>query len=161
MITEQAQERARILTFWKKHGTEAVLEAYGVHRRTLFYWQKNLKKGGGKIQALNSGSKSPKVTRRRLWDANTLDEIRRLRDKYPNLGEEKLYPFLTKFCTANNLPCPKPVTIGRPLRQDQKSKSSESLKETKAFEDHARGTCRRPRHHRTLCERMQEVHHHL
>jgi len=116
MITEQAQERARILTFWKKHGTEAVLEAYGVHRRTLFYWQKNLKKGGGKIQALNSGSKSPKVTRRRLWDANTLDEIRRLRDKYPNLGEEKLYPFLTKFCTANNLPCPKPVTIGRLMK---------------------------------------------
>ncbi len=113
MITEQAQERAKILTFWKKHGSEAVLEAYDIHVRTLYYWQRNLKEGGGKIQALNSGSRAPKITRKRLWDYHTLEEIRRLRDVHPNLGEKKLYPLLKKFCDANRFPCPKPVTIGR------------------------------------------------
>ncbi len=113
MITEQAQDRARILTFWKKHGLQATREAFSVERRTLFLWQEKLKGGDGKIQALNSGSRVPKVTRRRLWDARILEELRRLRDKHPNLGEKKLHPLLKKFCEANALPCPKPVTIGR------------------------------------------------
>lgn len=116
MITEQAQERAKILTFWKKHGAEAVLEAYGKHVRTLYLWQKDLKEGGGKIQSLNPGSRAPKARRKRLWDCHTLEEIRRLRDRYPNLGEKKLYPFLKRFCDTNMLPCPKPVTIGRLMK---------------------------------------------
>lgn len=31
----------------------------------------------------------------------------------PNLGEEKIYPLLLRFCLANQISCPKPVTIGR------------------------------------------------
>lgn len=113
MITKQAQERTKILTHWKKYGSEAVLEAFGVKERTLFNWQQRLKKGGGKIDALNAGSRTPKKTRTRLWDYHTLIEIRRLRDIHPNLGEKKMYPLLKKFCDTNHLPCPKPVTIGR------------------------------------------------
>ncbi|MBI5400507.1 MAG: hypothetical protein HZB12_00090, partial [Candidatus Yonathbacteria bacterium] len=33
MITEQAQERAKILTFWRKHGTQATEEAFKVKER--------------------------------------------------------------------------------------------------------------------------------
>jgi len=113
MITEQAKERARILTFWKKRGLEATEEAFEVKERTLFYWQKKLKEGRGKIQALNSGSCTPKTTRKRLWDYRILEELRRLRDKHPNLGEKKLYPLLKKFCHVKAFTCPKPVTIGR------------------------------------------------
>ena len=115
MITEQAQKRAKILKFWKKHGREAVEEAYGVKERTLFLWQARLRAGGGKLESLNPGSRIPKTTRKRLWDHCILGEIRRLRgvDVHPNLGEEKLHPLLKKFCDANTLPCPQPVTIGR------------------------------------------------
>lgn len=116
MITEQAKKRARILTFWNKHGTEATNEAFGVKRRTLFLWQKNLRKGGGKLETLNSGSRVPKVKRRRLWDSRILEEIRRIRDEHPNLGEEKVHPLLKKFCDAHTLTCPKPVTIGRLMK---------------------------------------------
>jgi len=113
MITEQAKQRCRILAFWEKHGTEAVFEAFGVKRRTLFIWQKKLKEGHGKLESLNPGSKIPKHKRRRLWDERIIEEIKRLRWIHPNLGKEKLHPELTKFCEARKLKCPEDKTIGR------------------------------------------------
>lgn len=42
-----------------------------------------------------------------------MEEIKRLREQYPNLGEKKLYPLLREYCDGAGLPCPKPATIGR------------------------------------------------
>jgi len=113
MITEQAIQRCRILTFWDKHGTSATEEAFSIKRRTLFLWQKKLKEGGGKPEALNPIKRIPKNKRRRVWDCRTLEEIKRLRDKHKNLGKEKLYPLLADFCDVEGLTCPSPSTIGR------------------------------------------------
>ena len=113
MITEAAKNRTKILAFWKKHGAEAAEEAYGVKIRTLYDWQRRLKEGNGKLEALNPGSRTPKTKRRRLWDFRILEELRRLRDEHPNLGKDKTYPLLLEFCEANKLRCPKPKTIGR------------------------------------------------
>lgn len=116
MITETAKKRATILTFWKKYGTEAAEEAYGVKERTLFNWQRALKRGQGKLESLNSGSRAPKKRRRRRYDDRIVDEIQRLRHEHPNLGEKKLYPLLLESCDRLNLTCPKPATIGRIIR---------------------------------------------
>lgn len=113
MISEKAKERCRILSFWEKHGITATEEAFTIRRRTLFNWQKKLKEGGGKLEALNSGSRAPKHRRRRLWDEGILEEIKRLRLVHPNLGKDKIYPLLLSFSNAHHLTCPKPKTIGR------------------------------------------------
>ena len=116
MITETAKKRIKILIFWKKHGPEAVEEAFGVKVRTLFEWQRRLKEGGGKLEALNPKSRSPKQKRKRIWPVAVLEEIKRIRGIYPNLGKEKIYPLLEEFCQNNALPCPKPKTIGRLIK---------------------------------------------
>ena len=113
MITEEAKRRAAILAYWKKCGTEDTEKIYEVKERTLYEWQRKLKSGGGKLEALNPGSTIPKVKRKRLWDERILAEIRRLREEHPNLGEKKIYPLLAKFCEREKQKCPKPVTIGR------------------------------------------------
>jgi len=113
MITETAKKRARILTFWKKHGHEAVLEAYGTKKRTLYLWQEKLREGDGKLEALNSGSRIPKTKRRRIWNPNVLEELRRIRYLRPNLGKEKLFPLIQKFCVQNRIKTPSIRTIGR------------------------------------------------
>ena len=113
MITETAKKRATILTFWKKYGTEAAEEACGVKRRTLFNWQKALKKEHGKLEALNSGSRAPRTKRIRSWNPLILEELRRLRFLRPNLGKEKLLPLLQKFCVQKRLEAPSDRTIGR------------------------------------------------
>ncbi len=113
MITETAKKRTRILAFWKKYGNEAVKEAYGVSKRTLYRWQGALKKGQGKLEVLNSGSRVPKTKRTRTWNPLILEELRRLRFLRPNLGKEKLLPLLQKFCTQHKLKVPSDRTIGR------------------------------------------------
>lgn len=116
MITDKAKERVRILAFWEKHGTVAVEEAFRVKRRTLYLWQRKLKEGRGKLEALNDGNKAPKKKRRRLWDYRIIEELRRLRNEHPNLGKEKLYPLLLSFCASLGRACPQPRTIGRLIK---------------------------------------------
>jgi len=113
MIQEEAKRRAKILTFWKKYGYEATYEAYGVKRRTLFLWKKKLKEGGGKLEYLNIIKRTPKNTRKRIWDTRILEELKRLRVKHKNLGKEKLHPLLKKYTDKEQLICPAGMTIGR------------------------------------------------
>jgi transposase InsO family protein len=113
MITDKAIHKTRVLAFWDKHGLEATIEAFQVKRRTLFNWKRQLQEGGGKLEALNDRSRAPREKRKRLWDYRVIEEVKRQRWEHPNLGKEKLYPLLKQFCEINNLPCPKPKTIGR------------------------------------------------
>ncbi len=113
MITEQALRKARILAFWEKHGLETTMEAFVVKRRTLFAWKRIYALGGKKPEALNERSRAPRQRRKRLWHPDIIAEIKRLRWKHPNLGKEKLYPFLAALCSGRQLSCPKPRTIGR------------------------------------------------
>lgn len=113
MITEQAKRRVKILAFWDKHGTEATEEAFSVKKRTLYLWQRKLKEGQGKLEALNPGSRTPKTKRKRLWNTCIIEELKRLRSEHPNLGKDKLYPLLLPFCKTLRLRCPQPRTIGR------------------------------------------------
>lgn len=116
MITEQAIRRVRILAFWERHGLSATMEAFGVKRRTLFWWKKRMHEGRH-IEVLNDRSKAPHHKRVRTWPTAILGEIRKIREQHPNLGKDKIYIPLRKFCESNDLPCPKISTIGR-LIQD-------------------------------------------
>jgi transposase InsO family protein len=116
MITQTALKRTEILAFWSKHGLSATLDAFKVKRRALFNWQRSLKEGGGKLEALNKRSTAPKTRRKRVWDYRILEELKRLRDKHPNLGKEKIHPLLKEFCVASSISCPGPRTIGRLIK---------------------------------------------
>jgi transposase InsO family protein len=116
MITEKAKQRCRILTFWDKYGTSATEEAFEVKERTLFLWQKKLKEGRGKLEALNPIKRIPKNKRKRVWDSSILEEVKILRNKHKNLGKDKLHPLLADFCDVEGLICPSISTIGRLLK---------------------------------------------
>ena len=113
MHTEEAQKRSEILRFWMKHGEDATKEAFKVSRRTLYNWQKMIREGDGHISALDPKSRAPKTRRKRIWYQSVIEEIQRIRMKYPNLGKEKIHPELEKFCKRKNLQCPSIRTIGR------------------------------------------------
>ena len=65
MIQEEAQKRARILTFWGAHGLAAAKDAFKVSKPTLYRWSKLLEEGGGKLESLNKQSTAPKNRRKR------------------------------------------------------------------------------------------------
>ena len=115
MITEQAKERCRILAFWERHGTEAAKEAFRISRRTLFRWQRALKKKGGQLEGLNALSKSPYRRRQRKVEETIIKRIIELRTLHPRLGKEKIHALLKYQGSVS--------TIGRIL-SDLKEKSS-------------------------------------
>lgn len=84
MVSEKAKHKDRVLSFWAKHGPKATEEAFGVGRRTLYYWREQLMKGGGKVEALEENSKAPRRRRKRSWPREVTCEIRRLRTLRPN-----------------------------------------------------------------------------
>ena len=50
MITKEAKQRLKILEFWKKHGLQATIDAYGAKRSTLYYRQGHIEKFNRSIQ---------------------------------------------------------------------------------------------------------------
>jgi len=81
-------------------------------------WQQKVKQGHGNLESLNELTRTPKTKRKRLWSESVVAEIRRLRIDHPNLGKEKLHPFLLGFCKQRGLKCPQPRTIGRLIKDD-------------------------------------------
>lgn len=116
MVSDKAKHKARVLAFWEKHGLEATTEAFAVKRRTLYWWRQQREKGGGKLTSLNEQSRRPKNLRKREWPDAITVEIKRLRNKHPNLGKEKIRVFLMKFCMKQKLDCPSVSTIGNLMR---------------------------------------------
>lgn len=89
MITHEAEERMKILAFWKEHGEKAAKDAYGVSRPTLFRWQKELRAGGGKMESLVPKSTAPKTKRTRVIPKPVEDLILKERSM-ERIGKEKL-----------------------------------------------------------------------
>lgn len=116
MITEQAKQRMRVLAHWQKHSLASAMDAFSVKRRTLFNWKRALIAGNGKYETLNPGDRTPKTKRRRLWSPEIIEEIKRLRWQYPNLGPEKVWPLLMEYCTGRSLSCPSSRTIKRLIK---------------------------------------------
>jgi transposase InsO family protein len=110
MITEKAKERARILSFWEKHGEEATREAFGVSRRTLFRWQKNLQENKGKLEGLNGRSTAPTNRRKRNIPIAVEERIISLRRVHPRLGKEKVHAIFKREGYKGSI-----STIGRIL----------------------------------------------
>lgn len=89
MITQEAQERVRILAFWHAHGLDAAKDAFTVSKATLYRWQDALDEAEGSLEALNPGSTAPKTRRTRVIPGPVLNLIiaERKREK---IGKDKL-----------------------------------------------------------------------
>lgn len=87
---QEVARRAKILDFWKKHGEQAVMDAFGVSRRTLFRWQAALGERHGHLDALDPLSTAPKTLRKRNILPKIEDIIIRERAEHPRYGKKKL-----------------------------------------------------------------------
>jgi len=113
MIPKDAKERYHILQYWKKWKLGATKDAFGVSRRTLYRWQARLREAGGDPAALAARSRRPRRVRRPTTPAPVVEQIRRLRQQYPNLGKAKVHCMLRPWCEQRGLRCPSVSTIGR------------------------------------------------
>ena len=119
METKEANERYKIVQFFDKYGLEATKEAFGVSRRTIYRWKAVLKENNYQKSSLNLKSTKPINTREPATPKIVVDEIRRLRECYPNIGKAKLHALLTIWCQEKKLHIPSESTIGRIVARDK------------------------------------------
>ncbi|MCV6599360.1 MAG: integrase core domain-containing protein [Alphaproteobacteria bacterium] len=117
MDNKEANDRYKIIQFYDKYGLEATIEAFNISRRTIYRWKSKLKENG--ITSLKPKSTKPKQLRTPTTPKLIVNEIKRLREKYPNIGKAKLYILLAPFCKENNLSLPSESTIGRIISRDK------------------------------------------
>ncbi len=119
MVSKEAQRRYKMVLFYEKYGLAATLEAFEISKRTLYRYQSLLKKGNNQIESLEPKSKAPKKKRQSTVPREIVLEIKRLREKYPNLGKAKLYHLLKPWCKKKKLPVLSESTIGRVIAKDK------------------------------------------
>lgn len=118
MITDQAEQRLKILQFWREHGLKATYDAFGAKRSTLYYWWKLYKESGYKVESLNPGKQARKNNNKREIHPLLLKEIRRLRTEVcPNMGKGKVKKDLDKYCRKHDLPIYSESKIGRIIKE--------------------------------------------
>ena len=113
MTPKDAQQRLKVLEFFAKHGAQATVDAFGVSRRTLYRWKASLQAAGGNPAALTARPCAPGKRRTPQTPKTVVEEIRRLRRAYPNLGKAKLQVLLEPWCNSQGMECPSASTIGR------------------------------------------------
>jgi len=120
MITKEAETRLKILNYWKKYGAEAVKDAFGAKRSTLYYWQKLYKDSGYKITGLNPGQTVRINKNKREVHPELLKEIKRLRlEVCPNMGKAKIKKYLDIFSKDNSRPIYSESKIGRIIKDEK------------------------------------------
>ena len=118
MLKPNANERLKVLGFYDKFGLTATLEAFDISKRTLYRRQSAYKKKG--VLALNPKSTKPKNSRSsKLATYEFKKEIKEIREKYPNLGKERIYYLLKPKYEKLGLKLPSISTIGRIIANDK------------------------------------------
>ena len=113
-----AKERLKILEFYDEYGERATVKAFGVKRNTIWVWKKRLKESRNYLASLIPTSTTPKTQRRMTTDPKIILEIRKLREKYPGLGKEKIKPLLDAYCLKEGLPSIEVSTIGKVIKRN-------------------------------------------
>lgn len=130
--TLEAQHRAKIITFWNKHGLEATKDAFNISRSTLFEWQKLLKEGKGRLSSLEPKSRRPHNIRIMTTNWNIIELVCFLRCSFPHYGPKKIraimerdynitlgHATIGKIIKRHNLPSSPKIHIAK---QKQKAK---------------------------------------
>ena len=118
MITKEAEQRLKILKFWREYGLKATTDAYGAKKSTLYLWDKKYRDSGYGLISLNPLSQKRKNNNQRGIHPLLLKEIKRLRlEECPNMGKAKVKKNLDTYSLENDLPIYSESKIGRIIKE--------------------------------------------
>lgn len=116
--SEVAQQRLKMIKFYREYGEEATKKAYGVDRKLINRWQWRLRQQGGNPSGLVPETTRPHKLRESKVPSIVIEYIGELRRKYPRLGKEKTKIFLDKYCEELKLRKYSASTIGKIIKKN-------------------------------------------
>lgn len=138
--------RVKVLEHKEQYGIESAIDAFDVGRSTIYLWQKKYRASKKLITSLSPKSTKPKRVRRSKISFLLIEEIARIRFRYPRMGKSKLKIFLDQYCENNNLDKISESSIGRIIKRLKNSGKIPSYKQLSyyadrdTFRDHQRST---------------------
>jgi transposase InsO family protein len=89
-LIREAQQRLGWFDYYQSHGRKAALTCryFGISRQTFYRWKRRYDPQN--LRTLEEGSHRPHRRRRPTWTAQQADRVRRLRERYPRWGKDKL-----------------------------------------------------------------------
>lgn len=117
--SEVAQERLRIIKFYKEYGETAAKEAFGADRKVISRWRQKLREHDGALEGLVPESTRPNRTRTMMVSVEIIQFIREIRQEHPRLGKEKIKPLLDEYCRRKRLMSISESTIGKVIKRNK------------------------------------------
>lgn len=114
---EVAQQRLRIIEFYRRYGEKATKEAFGADRKVISRWRKKLNREKGALEGLIPDSTRPKRTRTMIVPVEIIRFIQEIRQEYPRLGKEKIKPLLDEYCQFKGIKTIAESTIGKVIKR--------------------------------------------
>ena len=109
--------RVKVLEHKNQYGIESAMNAFGVGRSTIYLWQKKYRASRKSVSSLSPKSTKPKRVRKSRIHYLLVEEVARLRLKYPRMGKSKAKVFLDQYCESNDLDKISESSIGRIIRR--------------------------------------------
>ena len=127
--------RVKVLEHKNQHGIESAIDAFGVGRSTIYLWQKKYLASRKLPTSLSPKSTKPKRVRKSKISYLLIEEVARLRFKYPRIGKSKLKIFLDEYCEVNKLDKISESSIGRIIKRLKNSGKIPTYKRISYYAD--------------------------
>ena len=114
--SDPAQFHFHVLEHGAKYGVAAAISAFGISRRSFYYWKKKLGESG-RLASLVPRSTRPRRTRRMLVDDRLILFIKELREAYGRVGKYKLKVLLDASAQTLGVPSYSPGKIGKIVKR--------------------------------------------
>lgn len=116
-VSDIAQKRMEIISFYDQFGEAATKQAFGADRRVMSRWKKRLTDSGGKLSSLVPHSTRPHMRRAPVTDPRIVAFIKHEREAHSRIGKEKLKPDVDEYCMTVGIPTVSTSTIGNIIKR--------------------------------------------
>ena len=116
-LSEVAQKKMEIITFYDTFGEKAAISAFGADRKVVSRWRKRLAENKGRLESLIPHSTRPKTVRRVSYSREIIDFIKRYREDHPRTGKEKIKVELDDYCLKEDIETVSESTVGNIIKR--------------------------------------------
>lgn len=110
-LTGKAKELIKTCEFGIKYGYKAALEAFNLKKTMYYEYLQKYKLYKEYEIEITFKSKRPHKLRQSNWNGRIVRFIEQIRADHPNIGKDKIKPYLDAFCAKHNIKTVSPGTI--------------------------------------------------
>jgi putative transposase len=116
-LSEIAQKKMEIITFYDEFGEKATIKAFGADRKVVSRWRKRLAENKGRLESLIPYSTKPKTVRRVSYTQKIVGFIKEYRKDHPRTGKEKIKIGLDEYCVNVGIKTVSESTVGNIIKR--------------------------------------------